>query len=108
MRQCDPESEAYLSFLSRECSLPTNEVALHIYFKRLPVDVHSAEVLASLEGSKILFESRDTGKAKLLDKTIDSVLSLKPKCRVMLTGPLLTYKVGGGANAPPVPFRAPH
>ena len=84
MGQCHPESEAYLSSLSRECSLPANEVAIHIYFKRLPVDIHNAEVLASLDGSQILFESRDTGQAKLLDKTIDRLLHLKPGCRIML------------------------
>ncbi len=84
MGQCDPYSEAYLSFLSRKCSLPANEVAIHIYFKCLPVDIHNADVLASLDSSKILFESCDTGKSKLLDKAIDRVLYLKPGCRIML------------------------
>ena len=73
-----------ISFLSCECSLPANEVAIHIYFKCLPVDIHNAEVLASLDGLKIMFESRDTRKAKLLDITIDRVLYLKSGCRIML------------------------
>ena len=82
---CDDETEAYLMSLSRECTETDNSVPpLHIYFKRLNVDVHNAEVLNSLDGSKVTFESLDTGNAKLLNKTINKVLSLKPGCRVML------------------------
>ena len=41
-------------------------------------------MLASLDGEQVTFESLDKGNAKLLDKTTDQVLSLKPGCRVML------------------------
>lgn len=57
MGKCDPETEAWLSSLTREFPSSTNEVPLHIYFKRLPADVHNAEVLASLDGLEVLFES---------------------------------------------------
>ena len=83
--KCEDETEAYLMSLSRECTETDNsEAPLHIYFKRLNVNVHNAEVLASLDGSQLTFESLDTGNAQLLDKTIDHVLTLKLRCRVML------------------------
>ena len=85
--RCDDETERYFSNLSREFpsssdSLPT--LLTHIYFKRLPVEVHNANILASLSGPKLMFESSDTGFAKSLDRTISAVLHLKPGCRVML------------------------
>ncbi|CAB4005421.1 ATP-dependent DNA helicase PIF1 [Paramuricea clavata] len=85
MGKCEDETEDYLMSLSRECAeTDKNEPPLHIYFKRLPVHVHNAEILASLDGSQMIFESLDMGNAKLLDKTIDAELALKPGCRVML------------------------
>ena len=57
MGKCEDETEAYLTSLSRECTgTDPNEPPLHIYFKRLNVDVHSAEVLASLDGEQVTFE----------------------------------------------------
>ena len=86
--KCEDETEAYLISLSPECTGTDNcdppVPPLHIYFKRLNVDVHNAEVLASLDGLPVKFESLDTGNAKLLNKTINQVLTLKPGCRVML------------------------
>jgi hypothetical protein len=82
---CDDETERYFCSLSRH--LPTilpSALPTHIYFKRLPVEVHNATVLASLPGEKLTFESSDTGYAKLLDKTVSEVLYLKPGCKVML------------------------
>jgi hypothetical protein len=45
---------------------------------------HNAEILSSLNGSQVNFKCINTGNAKLLNKTIDAVVSLKPGCRVML------------------------
>ena len=89
--KCQEETEAYLRSLSRECPAMDEEKApLHIYFKRLPVDVHNAEILASLDGLQMTYKSIDTGNAKLLDKTINPILSLKPGCRV-----ILLYNING-------------
>ena len=85
MGKCNDETEAYLMSLSCKCATTdNNEPPSHIYFKCLPVEVHNAEVLASLDGLQMMFESLNMGNAKLLDKTIDAVISLKPGCRVML------------------------
>ena len=73
--------------MSREllsgCGSPV-ETPIHIYFKRLQVDVHNVNILASLPGSMLTFESTDTGQAKSLDKKVNAVLHLKPGCKVML------------------------
>ena len=41
-------------------------------------------VLSSLPGKLIVFESVDTGPAQLLEVTVNHVLTLKPNCNVML------------------------
>lgn len=71
--------------MRREITVFDNKVPpLHIYFKHLAVEVHNGDILASLDGSQVMFNSIDTGKAKSLDKTITAVLCLKYGCRVML------------------------
>ena len=84
--RCDDETEQYLCNLSREfpCSSDSlSESPIHIYFKRLPIEVHNATILASLPGPKLSFESLDTGCAKSLNRTISAVIYLKPGCKVM-------------------------
>ncbi|XP_028417370.1 ATP-dependent DNA helicase PIF1-like [Dendronephthya gigantea] len=91
---CDDDTERYLCSLSRDFP-PSLNVApasssthssspVHIFFKRLPADVHNAAMLASLPGPKLTFKSSDVGCANLLDRTISQVLHFKPGCRVML------------------------
>ena len=85
--RCDDETERYFTDLSRELPSRTDspvETLIHIYFKRLPVDVHNVNILASLPGTTLTFESIDTGHAKSLDKKVSAFLHLKPGCRVML------------------------
>ena len=69
--RCNDKTERYFNDLSWE--LPSGsgspvETPIHIYFKRLQVDVHNANILASLPGSMLTFESTDTGQAKSLNK----------------------------------------
>ena len=92
--KCDDDTEQYLRYLSRDFppSSNTGPVSnpiktaspVHIFFKRLPAEVHNAAILASLSGPKLTFKSSDNGNAHLLDRTISQVLYLKPRCRVML------------------------
>ncbi|CAB3986730.1 ATP-dependent DNA helicase PIF1 [Paramuricea clavata] len=81
---CSDEVEEYFKYLERELS--SNDVVepSHIYFKRLPVEVHNLNVLASLPGELTTFESKDTGNGRFLEKTVGQVLAFKPGCRVML------------------------
>ena len=79
---CDHETELYMRSLARE--LPPNQEPVHIYFKRLPCEVHNLSMLASLPGTKLKFESIDTGNAKPLENTVPAALYLKPQCKVML------------------------
>jgi ATP-dependent DNA helicase PIF1 len=84
MGRCDDETEKYLRSLSREFDSCEDVQPVHIYFKRLPVEVHNLSILAALPGSKLTFESTDTGNAQLLNNTVPAVLYLKPGCKVML------------------------
>jgi hypothetical protein len=56
---------------------------LHIYFRKLPVEVHNIDVLSSLPGDLIVLQSTDIGCANL-EHSVTSVLTLKPGCNVML------------------------
>ena len=57
---------------------------LHLYFRKLPVDIHNQDVLSCSPGPLLRFESRDSGHTQLLENSIDKVLSLKAVCKVML------------------------
>jgi hypothetical protein len=61
--------EKYLCSLSREFASCGDVQPVHIYFKRLPVEVHNLSILAVLPGSKLSFESIDTGNAQSLNNT---------------------------------------
>ena len=57
---------------------------VHIYFRKLPVEVQNIDVLSSLPGDLILLQSTDTGGAQYLERSVSSVIPLKPGCNVML------------------------
>ena len=83
--ECTDDTEAYFNTLNRECkpSDGSTEV-VHIYFRKLPVEVHNIDVLSSLPGDLILLQSTDTGSAQYLERSVSSVIPLKPGCNVML------------------------
>jgi hypothetical protein len=77
---CDEDTETYLN---REPCCDSNDL-VHIYFRKLPVEVHNIDVLSSLPGDFLILESTDTGCAQYLEHTISKVLTLKEGCNVML------------------------
>ena len=83
--KCDDETEKYLRLLSRKTDSCHDISPVHIFFKRLPVDVHNLSVLAAIPGPKLSFESIDCGDARSLNNTVPAVLCLKPGCKVMLS-----------------------
>ncbi|XP_028415618.1 ATP-dependent DNA helicase PIF1-like [Dendronephthya gigantea] len=83
--KCDEETETYFHALSRgseEFDNPRDTV--HIYFRKFPVEVHNVDVLVSLPGELLVFESIDTGSPQYLESTVPKFLTLKPECNVML------------------------
>ena len=61
--RCDEDTDRYFSGLSRELPFKADtkeEPTVHIYFKRLPVNVHNANSLAKLPGATLTFESIDS------------------------------------------------
>ena len=83
---CDDNKEAYLRGLSRSCADIRNNVPppIHIFFKKLPVEVHNSYMLSCLSGEMLKYESIDTGQTGLLKNTAPKVLMLKRGCKVML------------------------
>jgi ATP-dependent DNA helicase PIF1 len=83
--ECTDDTEAYFNTLNRECK-PSDgsEDVVHIYFRKLSVEVHNIDVLSSLPGDLIVLQSSDTGSAKYLERSVSSVIPLKPGCNVML------------------------
>ena len=82
--ECNDETEAYFTLLNRQCESYGTDELVHLFFKKLPVEIHNMNVLSSLgkliwPGKLIVFESVDTGHAQLL-----KVKTLKPNCNVML------------------------
>ena len=57
---------------------------MHIYLKKLPVDIHNVDALSTLPGNFIMLESTDTGCAQYLERSISRVLTLKKGCNIML------------------------
>ena len=83
---CDDETEAYLRGLSRPFVDGGSKVEspIHIFFKKLPADVHNSSMLSCLSGEMLKYESIDTGRTSLLKCTAPRLLMLKRGCKVML------------------------
>ncbi len=82
--ECSDETEAYFTSLDRECEGYGANKVVYLYFKKLLVEIHNMNVLSSLPGKLIVFESVDTGCTQVLESTVSKVLTLKPNCNVML------------------------
>lgn len=83
--KCDRNTEEYLCSLERKCELDeSSQNAIHIYFRKLPVQLHNFDVLSSLPGELVVIESKDTGMADNLETYVNKFLTLKVNCRVML------------------------
>ena len=83
--ECTDDTEAYFNSLDRECKPSDGSTdVVHIYFRKLPVEVHNIDVLSSLPGDLILLQSTDTGSAQYLERSISSVIPLQPGCNVRL------------------------
>ena len=83
--ECSDEAEEYVRTLERECIVEAGTVPMHVYFKRLHVEIHNGNVLATLPGQLETLESIDQGNTHCLEKTVSKTISLKPGCNIMLT-----------------------
>ena len=79
---CSVESEQFLQSLNRD--FPSIDNAVHIYFKRQPVDVHNFNSLMSLPGELLKFEATSSGRCESVENSIPKLIHLKEGCKVML------------------------
>lgn len=82
--ECSEEAEEYVHSLERECMQDAEKVPIHIYFRKLNVEIHNGNVLQTLPGLLETIESIDHGSTHHLEKTAPRTLSLKPGCQIML------------------------
>ena len=83
--ECSEDAEKYIHSLGRECLQEDADIIpIHIYFRKLHVEIHNGNVLQSLPGLLETIESIDHGNTYHLEKTAPKTLSLKPGCQVML------------------------
>ena len=83
---CDEETAKYWNSLSRKLDddNAVEDPLLHIYFRRLPVEMHNLDVLMHLPGSLLTFESIDSGHSQLLECPSEKTLKLKPMCKILV------------------------
>ena len=79
---CDDETEEYIRGLSRCCV--NSSPSVHVFFKRLPVDVYNSYMLSCLSDEMLKYESIDTGCTGLMKGVVPKILTLKRGCEVML------------------------
>ena len=60
--QCSEESENLLSLLRRPLDEDLENVATHIYFRKIPVQLHNMRKLQELPGEMLSFDSQDRGR----------------------------------------------
>ena len=82
--ECSEEAEEYIHSLERECKQDAEKLSIHIYFRKINVEIHNGNVLQTLPGLLETIESIDQGSAYHLEKTAPRTLSLKPGCQIML------------------------
>ena len=93
---CNQETATYWKSLSRNLdNTDAAEHPLHIYFRKLPAEMHNLDVLSTLSGTLLTFESRDSGHSQLLDCPSQKTLTLKPGCKIMLLYNINKYLKNG-------------
>ena len=77
----DECTEFYFSSLNRDCTSGSN--VIHLYFRRLPVEVHNNDILSKFP-EFVTLDSIDSGAANYLESAVSTVLTLKPGCYEMI------------------------
>ena len=79
--KCTEESELYIQSLERKIFF---EGTLHLFFKRLPVEIHNFNVLLGIPGRMFSLHAQDQGNVTTLDFTVGKTIHLKEGCSVLL------------------------
>lgn len=78
---CSDDSTHVLRSLSRPIS---HESPVHIYFKKLSVQMHNSEVLFRMPGQLFSYECIDEGNVQGINCPADSKVLMKPNAKVMI------------------------
>ncbi len=81
---CSEEGQKYAQSLNREITTKEGNELTHICFRKVHVEFHNGNVLASPPGELVQFENIDTGNSSGLEKNIPNVVGVKSGCKIML------------------------
>ncbi|CAB4013355.1 ATP-dependent DNA helicase PIF1 [Paramuricea clavata] len=79
--KCTDESELHIQSLENTILC---EGTLHLFFKRLPVEIHNFNVLLGIPGRMFSLHAQDQGHVTTLDFTVGKTIHLKEGCNVLL------------------------
>lgn len=82
--QCSENSEELIRSLERDLQQNLDMEAVHIYFKKLPVQLHNLKDLRSMPGHVLSFDAIDEGDTIGIQCPAEKTVSLKPGCKIML------------------------
>lgn len=82
--KCGGDSLAFLKSLSRDIAEELISSAVHIFFRRLPVEIFNLNILFSFPDPLHKFEAKDEGNLSGIHCPANQVVMLKPGCKVML------------------------
>jgi len=84
--QISEDNTVFMKSLSRDFEDTAKTAsAVHIFFKKIPAQLHNLAVLRELPGETQVFQPYKTGNTNGISCPVDDMLLLKPGCRVMLT-----------------------
>ena len=81
---CSPSTATFIQSLSRNLTSEKENEAVHIFFKKIDVQLHNLRKLQTLTGKRVQFPSVDEGDTQNIQCPVDNMLVLKPNCKVML------------------------
>ena len=94
MGSCTSETETYLRSLSR----PIAGNHVHIYFKKLSVQLHNLQVLEETHGECLIFPCEDDGNVRGISCPAEVKFVLKSGVKVMLVWNVLEQLKNGSSS----------
>ena len=82
--ECTENSLKVIESLERDLPEELDKEAVHIYFKKLPVQMHNQRYLRSMPGEVLRFEATDEGDTSGIQCPAEKTIFVKPGCKIMM------------------------
>lgn len=70
--------------LERKLPVDLDKDAVHIFFKKIPVQLHNLKELRAMPGEFVRLDATDEGKTSSIQCPAEKTIFLKPGCKIML------------------------